>query len=62
MYRPDAVVAKDELCGLALWTIDKSVKKCLVAMWRLHELVVGHLNVVDGKLVIVPCSGVSECG
>jgi hypothetical protein len=29
------------------------MKKCLVATWRLRESVVGHLNVVAGKLVIV---------
>ena len=59
VYRPDAVVAEDELCGLALWMMDKAVKKCLVAMWRLRESVVGRLNMVAGKLVIVPCSGAS---
>jgi hypothetical protein len=47
---------------LALWIhVDKAVKKCLVAMWRLRRRVGGlaFFIVVASKLVIVPCCGVS---
>ena len=34
--------------------VERAVKNCLSAMWKLRESVLGHLGVVAGRLVVSP--------